>query len=46
MFFWVMEFGWVMIVFEHKIFVRVSVTCECIAANAEPDAELNAQNKI
>ena len=40
-----MEFGWVIEVFEYKIFVRVSVTCECIAANAEPDAVLDVQNK-
>jgi hypothetical protein len=27
-------------VYEYVIFVRVSVTCECVAANAEPDAVL------
>jgi hypothetical protein len=33
-----------MYVFEYKNFVHVSVTCGCIAANAESDAVLNAQN--
>ena len=36
---------WVIEVYEYKIFVRVVVTCEGIAANAESDAELDAQNK-
>jgi len=35
-----------MIVLVHNNFVRVSVTCECVTANAEPDAVLDAQYKF
>ena len=34
-----------MYVYEYKYFVRVGVTCKGIAANAESDAVLDAQNK-